>query len=147
MLLALLLTLAAVNPREVALEDACDVVELNHFYDDQGRHVFDQVIFYVWDDGRRRHQVLDWRLVKSPAILPQRIWRAAGERWQCLWVDESGGGATAAGNGQLLQGDVDAVGSRAGRAGVSAEGEAEAAATPLTNFVSRIPREGGARAR
>lgn len=85
MLLALLLTFAAVDPGNLVLEETCDCVELNHFYDDDGRHVFDQVIFYAWDG--RRHQVLDWRLVKEPSLRPQRLWSAREERWQCLWAD------------------------------------------------------------
>ena len=84
MMLFLTLLLALPARDEVVLADACDVIELNHFYDDAGRHVFDQVIFYTWDGSR--HQVLDWRLVKSPSYLPQRSARGA---WQCLFVDGS----------------------------------------------------------
>lgn len=86
--LFLLLALSAPGP-ELVLHDECDVIELNHFYDDQGRQVFDQVIFFTWDG--RRHQVLDWRLVKQPSHLPHRNWSAVGEQWQCLWVDERDG--------------------------------------------------------
>lgn len=45
----------------------CDVVctlELNHFYDDQCKLVFDQYIFYDEDDN-----VIDWRMIKSSDYL------------------------------------------------------------------------------
>jgi hypothetical protein len=62
-----------------------DLVEVNHFYDDQGRHVFDQVIFYDWEAGHSRHMVRAWRLVKNPAQLPQRNWKDGS--YSALWYD------------------------------------------------------------
>jgi len=62
-----------------------DLVEVNHFYDDQGRHVFDQVIFYDWAEGHSRHMVRAWRLVKNPAQLPQRNWKDGS--YTALWHD------------------------------------------------------------
>lgn len=82
LILTLLLALAHDARCELVLADQCDVIELNHFYDDNGRHVFDQVIFYNWDG--RRHEVLDWRLVKEPSYLPQRL---PGGACRCLFVD------------------------------------------------------------
>jgi len=40
-----------------------DYAELNHFYDNEGRLVFDQLIFYDWNGGGL--EVRDWRLVKE----------------------------------------------------------------------------------
>lgn len=40
-----------------------DLIELNHRYDDQGRHCFDQVIFYEWSPDYRRYHVVAWCLV------------------------------------------------------------------------------------
>jgi len=62
-----------------------DLVEVNHFYDDQGRHVFDQVIFYDWAEGHSRHMVRAWRLVKNPAQLPQRNWKDG--TYSAIWHD------------------------------------------------------------
>jgi hypothetical protein len=106
----LLLLLLSILPHDDVLRDEVDLVELNHFYDEHGRLVFDQVIFYNWCDnvivpaqeetpnetGMRilpaipefegsRYQVVAWRLVKNPNILPQRDWRLGGYR--CLWHD------------------------------------------------------------
>ena len=49
--LILLLLTADVRP-ELVLRESVDAIELNHFYDEQGRLVFDQLIFYEWS---RRH--------------------------------------------------------------------------------------------
>ena len=53
-------------------------MEVNHFYDDQGRLVFDQVIYYNWCPVRNRYQVRDWRLLKTPTQVPLRDWRDGG---------------------------------------------------------------------
>jgi len=52
-------------PAENVVIERCDVIEHNHFYDEKGKLVFDQLIFYDWDPWEARFQVRDWRLVKS----------------------------------------------------------------------------------
>lgn len=42
-----------------------DLIELNHFYDDLGRHAYDQVIFYEWSPDYRRFHVIAWCLVEN----------------------------------------------------------------------------------
>jgi len=49
-----------------------DVVEHNFFYDDNGRLVFEQDIWWDWDPIATRHQVRAWRLVKVPSQVPAR---------------------------------------------------------------------------
>lgn len=81
MITALLLTVCSILPHDAdTLRDQVDVVELNRFYDDEGRHVFDQVIWYDWEIDR--HQVTDWRLVKGHEA-PQ----AMNGRWASVWYD------------------------------------------------------------
>lgn len=65
----ILLLLFSIVPQDIVVTDTFDKVEVNHFYDDQGRHVFDQVIWYDWDI-HNRHTVGAWRLVKNPGIIP-----------------------------------------------------------------------------
>ena len=48
-------------------------VEVNHLYDECGRHCFDQII--LWDENGR---VIAWRLWKPERCPP---WRC-GERWK-----------------------------------------------------------------
>jgi hypothetical protein len=46
-------------------ETRVDLMELNHRYDDQGRHCYDQIIFYEWSPDYRRYHVVAWRLLDS----------------------------------------------------------------------------------
>jgi len=83
--IGVLACLCGLPPREDVASEQVDLVEVNHFYDDQGRHVFDQVIFYDWEAGHSRHMVRAWRLVKNPAQLPQRNWKDGS--YSALWYD------------------------------------------------------------
>lgn len=78
--LVAVLSMGADNDR-VVLNESVDVVELSHFYDEDGRHVLDQLLFYRWNVNR--HEMIDWRLVKSPECLPVRH----GGHWECFWTD------------------------------------------------------------
>jgi len=77
-------------PREDVARETVDLVEVNHFYDEQGRLVFDQVIFYDWSASDSRYMVRAWRLVKNPAQLPQRDWKSGG--YVAVWQDSCQGG-------------------------------------------------------
>lgn len=80
------LSLAAILPQpDGVTRDVCDLIEVNHFFDEQGRLVFQQAIFWDWSDDEGRYNVRAWRLVKEPAQLPQRDWRAGG--YFALWQD------------------------------------------------------------
>lgn len=76
--IAVCMTALTLTPAEEVTVDQVDLVEVNHFYDDQGRLVFDQVIYYDWSERHSRFQVRDWRLLKSPAQVPLRDWRGGG---------------------------------------------------------------------
>jgi hypothetical protein len=73
------------NPTEDVAREKVDLMEVNHFYDEQGRLVFDQVIFYDWSPEHSRHMVRAWRLVKNPTQLPERDWRDGG--YLAVWQD------------------------------------------------------------
>jgi hypothetical protein len=62
-------------PRDVALRDSVDVIEVHHFYDEHGRLVFDQLIGWGADD-----HVVFWRLIKTPDHLPKRDWSSGDYR-------------------------------------------------------------------
>jgi hypothetical protein len=74
-----------ISPQEDVARERVDLMEVNHFYDEQGRLVFDQVIFYDWSPEHGRHMVRAWRLVKNPAQLPQRDWKDGG--YEAVWQD------------------------------------------------------------
>ena len=74
-----------INPTEDVARERVDLMEVNHFYDEQGRLVFDQVIFYDWSPDHSRYMVRAWRLVKNPSQLPERDWRDGG--YLAVWQD------------------------------------------------------------
>ena len=74
-----------ISPQVDVARDTVDLIELNHFYDEHGRLVFDQVIFYDWSASEARYHVRAWRLVKNPAQLPQRDWKDGG--YSAMWQD------------------------------------------------------------
>lgn len=81
----ILAAVCGLSPQEDVSRDRVDLVEVNHFYDDSGRHVFDQVIFYDWSPLDCRHLVRAWRMVKNPAQLPKRNW--ADDTYTATWND------------------------------------------------------------
>lgn len=81
---ALLLLAALPTGRDVAV-DHVDLIEINHFFDEKGKLVFDQVIFYDWSKTHSRYQVRAWRLLRDRGQYPERDWRR-GEWWS-LWHD------------------------------------------------------------
>lgn len=80
-MIALLLTVA-LHP--VIIDDYVDVIEVNHFYDENGRLVFDQVIYWdLFNDGE--YHVFDWRLLKRQSQWPQRDYQRGG--YVSVWYD------------------------------------------------------------
>ena len=74
----LLLAALTLNPQENVARDDVDLMEVNHYYDECGKHVFDQLIFYDWSAAESRHQVRAWRLIKKPTQVPHRDHRLGG---------------------------------------------------------------------
>jgi hypothetical protein len=80
----MLLVLGFVGPQDIAT-DRVDLVEINHFFDEQGRLVFDQIIFYEWSAIESRFHVRAWRLIKSPTQIPRRNWQTGF--FTTIWYD------------------------------------------------------------
>jgi hypothetical protein len=74
-----------IAPRGDIARETVDLMEINHFYDEHGRLVFDQVIFYDWSKDDARYMVRAWRLIKNPAQVPQRDWKDGG--YLAVWQD------------------------------------------------------------
>ena len=83
--LAVYLSLLGLNPGRDIPEERVDLIEINHFHDDQGRPVFDQIIFYDWSAADSRYQVRDWRLLKSPNQIP--LHNARDREFVATWND------------------------------------------------------------
>lgn len=83
---AVILSTHVSGPNEAVLRDAVDLVEVNHYHDARGQHVFDQLIFYDWSSQKRRFQVRAWRLIKSESQFPRRDHRSG--TWLVRWHDD-----------------------------------------------------------
>ena len=46
--------------------DRVDLVEVNHFFDEKGQLVYEQLIFYDWSPTMNHFNVRAYRLLKSP---------------------------------------------------------------------------------
>jgi hypothetical protein len=54
------------------IEESIDMIELNHFYDPHGRHIYDQVIFYHLAPETGKYRVRAWCLVEDRETLSRR---------------------------------------------------------------------------
>lgn len=80
------LLLCVIPPPPTAAIDVVDKVEVNHFYNEEGQLVFDQLIWYDWSPKDHRDQVRAWRLVKTPETLPVRI--QGTDTYLSWWADK-----------------------------------------------------------
>ena len=78
------------NPSIVKVgEENVDLIELNHFYDQTAKHVYDQVIIYEWIESQGCFRVRAWFLVENDGSL-ERIprFRRSNQRWEMRWRDK-----------------------------------------------------------
>jgi hypothetical protein len=67
-------------------DDYVDLIEINHFYDeDNGRWIFDQIVFYDWSIEDGRFQCVSFRLLKDPAQIPIKCWKR--KEYVATWYD------------------------------------------------------------
>jgi len=65
-----------------------DLVELNHFHDCLGRHVYDQVIFYEWAPDTSQYYVRAWCLIEDRDIVNRRpMKRYSDNLYEVQWQD------------------------------------------------------------
>ena len=70
----LLATSGHSHSRQSEIREVVDLIELNHHYDDLGRHSYDQVIFYEWCAEYKRFHLIAWCLIeKDDHRLPQQL--------------------------------------------------------------------------
>lgn len=81
-IIALLIALQPSAP----ITDTVSFIEVNHFYDDQGRLVFDQIIFWDFHPAESRYHVVAWRMYKQDSQFPTREHRV-GRGYVTIWHD------------------------------------------------------------
>lgn len=47
------------------VHNSCDLIELNHNYDKNGKHVYDQVIFWRRKPENGKYEVCEWGLIEE----------------------------------------------------------------------------------
>lgn len=75
----------ASNGNSATLREEVDMIEINHFHDDLGRHVYDQVIFYGWNRAAGDYHVRAWCLLDDPSRWPRK--NASSGRYHVYWFD------------------------------------------------------------
>jgi hypothetical protein len=72
-LLAIIIILDAGRPSSIE-HRRFDVIELNHRYDETGRHCYSQIIVWNWKPEVRKHHVEAWWLVDADRLsqLPRK---------------------------------------------------------------------------
>jgi len=88
MKLLLLAILILSNPLKFTdyAEESVDLIELNHKYDKEGRHVFDQVIYWERAPGNGKYYVRAWHIVTDkPEHYP--IKNYISDIWEVNWYD------------------------------------------------------------
>lgn len=73
------------DPPAYALTQSVDLVEVNHYFDEAGKPVFDQLIYYDWDHQATRYSVIAWRLIKNSNQMP--IKQAGADSFASAWHD------------------------------------------------------------
>ena len=64
---------------EYVIVDSTDRVEVNHVFSNEGRLVFDQIIWWNWSLDNDCYEVVDWRLLKDVRCEKEnrrRVWEA-----------------------------------------------------------------------
>jgi hypothetical protein len=82
---ALLAAVLSIVPYSPTVEDRVDSIHSNFFYDGEGKVIFQQVIFEVFDMDLEEPVIIDWRLVKCKSQLPD--FNHATGLWEARWVD------------------------------------------------------------
>lgn len=67
------------------IREEVDLIEVNHFHDDLGRHVYDQVIFYGWCKSKGDYHVRAWCLLDDPSRWPVKNHKSG--YWHVYWYD------------------------------------------------------------
>ncbi len=87
-LLTVLVAIAGSISPNAERHEQVDLIELNHFHDCLGRHIYDQVIFYAWSPEKHEYHVRAWCLVEDREIQNRRPERSySDDRYHVRWHD------------------------------------------------------------
>lgn len=75
MITLLVAAILSASPTTIHIPDTVDLIEVNHYHDQSGRLIINQVIYYDWDPATERHHVVAWRLLRCSGQLPRKDWQ------------------------------------------------------------------------
>lgn len=78
---AVLLLVLGTVPFYGPVETTVDSIEVNHFFDENGKPIFSQII--LWEHSEQWVTLIAWRLLKCSRMVPVR----RGEFYEVLWHD------------------------------------------------------------
>ena len=74
------------DPVNYLKEDRVDLIEINHYFDTNGKPVLNQLIFHEWNDRRQQFEICDYKLLRSDNHLP--LHGMPGQVPYCIWHDD-----------------------------------------------------------
>jgi hypothetical protein len=72
--------------RKDTIVDKVDMIELNHRYDDAGKHCYDQYLFWEWSVDYKRYHIVAWTLDEQKSSAP-RILSKNDNRYTLTFYD------------------------------------------------------------
>ena len=76
-------------PLNLTTHEHVDAIELNHFFDQRGHLVYDQVIFYERNPANGRFQVRAWVLSDDSQVAHRRPEKKDNGLYECFAVDSN----------------------------------------------------------
>jgi hypothetical protein len=79
------------DPRFGVVREHVDVVELNHFYDKRGNHLYDQVLFWERLPGSGDFRIRGWTLIDDREAVSRAPTKDAKTGlYEVTWINEEG---------------------------------------------------------
>lgn len=84
-LLLIVIMIGAIDYKPPSFVDVVTITEVNHYYDTNGRIIFDQIIYWDWSIADNRYNIVDWRILKnSRKKLTEKEYRELSEKQPIL---------------------------------------------------------------
>ena len=77
------------DSRHEVTTDVVDLIEVNRYFDEHASPVYQQLIFYDWNESTGRYQVRAFRIIKSLQQMPHRV--RSSRFYAVVWFDEKDG--------------------------------------------------------
>lgn len=83
---SIICVLIAMLPMSAVLDESCDLVEVNSYYDNDGHLVFQQLIFWDWKPEESSYRCFAWMMIKCKKQYP--VFDRSRNCWTVIFLDE-----------------------------------------------------------